>query len=261
MNWLSILRAIAPKGNASILQGVANAMPGIVSEFDLSTTLRQAHFLSQIAHESDGFKTTVEYASGKAYEGRANLGNTSPGDGVKYKGRGLIQLTGKSNYRQASAALGVDFMNNPALAAQFPHAIRVAGWYWKTRKINLLADRDDEIAVTRKINGGENGLADRRRYLALAKDALADPIDLPEAKPKTMTTSTEGGAAIITGTAGAVVVAKEGVEAAKQAQEVAGDTMVLLASVGPWVALGVVIIAAAAFIWWRRAKRLEEHGV
>jgi len=84
---------------------------------------------------------------------------------------------------------------------------------------------------------------------------------LSEAKPKTMTTSTEGGAAIVTGAAGAVVVVKEGVEAAKQAQEVAGDTFALLASVGPWVALGVVIVAAAGFIWWHRRQRLLEHGV
>jgi putative chitinase len=271
MNWLSILRAIAPKGNASILQGVANAMPGIVSEFELSTPLRQAHFLSQLAHESDGFKTTVEYASGKAYEGRRDLGNTSPGDGVKYKGRGLIQLTGKSNYRQASAALGVDFMNNPGLAAQFPHAIRVAGWYWKTRKINLLADRDDDIAVTRKINGGENGLADRRRYLALAKDALADPIDLPEANPKTMTTSTEGAAAGTVGTAGGGLVfdgviaaaneAKRAGEAASGAAEASAPIIDIIARLPPSAWIGLIIIAAAGFIWWRRRQRLLEHGV
>lgn len=261
MNWLAILKAIAPKGKPSIMQGVASAMPGIIAEFDLSSELRQAHFIAQIAHESDGFKTTVEYASGAAYEGRRDLGNKEPGDGVRFKGRGLIQLTGRANYRQASAALGVDFVSNPDAAAQFPHAIRIAGWYWKTRKLNLLADRDDEIAITRKINGGERGLADRRRYLALAKRALANPADLPEAPPKTMTTSKTGGAAIVIGAAGSAGAIKEAVETTKAATEAASDAWTLAASAGPWVLLAVVVIGAAAFIWWDRRKKMQEHGI
>lgn len=265
MNWLAILRAIAPKGNASILQGVANAMPGMIGEFDLSTPLRQAHFLAQIAHESDGFKTATEYASGKAYEGRKDLGNTSPGDGVRYKGRGLIQLTGKANYRAAGLSLGVDILANPELAAAFPTAIRSAGWYWKTHNINALADKDDEIAVTRKVNGGENGLASRREYLDKAKTALAaNPEDLPEAKPKTMANSKTGNAAIVGGVAGAgaaVQTAKDAIQTANDAKDAAGDAWGLLASAGPWVAVAVVIVAAAAFIWWDRRKKMQEHGV
>ncbi len=257
MNWLSVLTAIAPKGKPSILQAVANAMPGVVSEFDLSNQLRQAHFLAQLAHESDGFKTTVEYASGAAYEGRRDLGNTHPGDGKRFKGRGLIQLTGRANYAAASQALGVDFVAKPELAAQFPHAIRVAGWYWQTRKLNFLADKDDVLAVTRKINGGTNGLEDRRRYLARAKTALDQPGELPEAKPKTIATSKTANTSILVGAGGAIAAGNEVVKATKEA----ADGVSGILSAGPWVLLALVIIGGAAFIWWDRRKKMQEHGI
>lgn len=260
MNWLAILRAIAPKGRDHILRGVAQAMPGITSEFSINTPLRQAHFLAQLAHESDGFKTATEYASGSAYEFRADLGNTAKGDGARFKGRGLIQLTGRANYAKAGEALGLDLVGNPALAAQFPAAIRAAGWYWAARNLNAKADRDDIRAVTKAINGGYNGLDDRKAYLARSKAALAKVEDLPPEKPKTMATSTEGAAAIVTGAAGSVVVVKEAVNAAKEAQQAASDAWALVASAGPWVGLGVVVVAAAVYLWWRRSQRLEVFG-
>lgn len=257
MNWLNILTAISRKGKPSILQATAQALPGVFAEFGIDTPRRQAHFLAQLAHESDGFKTTVEYASGAAYEGRRDLGNREPGDGKRFKGRGLIQLTGRANYVQASRDLSVDFVANPTLAAQFPHALRIAGWYWKTRGLNALADSDNVIAVTRKINGGLNGLDDRKRYLTIAKGALERADELPEAPAKTIATSKTANASILAGVAGAAAPATEAINAAKEA----ADGVSALMAAGPWVLLALVVIGAAVFIWFERKKKLEEHGI
>jgi predicted chitinase len=172
-DWASIIRAVCPHGRAEIVAGAAAAMPRMIEIASLTTALRQAHFLAQIAHESAGMLTTVEYASGAAYEGRKDLGNTQRGDGVRFKGRGLIQLTGRANYMAYGFELGLDLVGKPELAAQFPAAALTAALYWRKRGINAPADRDDIEAVTRKINGGTNGLADRRAYLAVVKRALA----------------------------------------------------------------------------------------
>lgn len=172
-DWHSVVRAICPHARADIAQGVADALPAICDDYGLTTTLRQAHFLAQCAHESAGFRTTVEYASGRAYEGRVDLGNTKSGDGVKFKGRGLIQLTGRANYSKYGAALGVDLVSAPETAAEFPIAIETAALYWKMHGLNRFADADDVNTITKRINGGYNGLADRKNYLMLAKRALA----------------------------------------------------------------------------------------
>jgi len=174
-DWVKVLREIAPKGKTSIISGLAAAMPRVIEIAALGTTRRQAQFLAQLAHESDGFRTTVEYASGAAYEGRKDLGNNRPGDGKRYKGRGLIQLTGKANYFEFGSALDVDLVANPDTAARFPYAALTAALYWRKRAINADADADDVRNVTRKINGGYNGLAARQAYLKAAKRALAAP--------------------------------------------------------------------------------------
>lgn len=139
--------------------------------FGIVTALQKAHFLAQVAHESDGFRTATEYASGRAYEGRKDLGNTQPGDGMRFKGRGLIQLTGRANYAAYSRDIHGDdrCVRNPAMVAELPDAVNAAGWFWQKHGLNRLADRDDVEAVTRRINGGTNGLADRKRRLAHAK--------------------------------------------------------------------------------------------
>jgi putative chitinase len=137
-----------------------------------ATPLRTAHFLAQLAHESGGWRYSEEIASGDAYEGRKELGNVNPGDGRRYKGRGVIQLTGRANYARYGAALGLRLEQQPGLAALPEVAYRVAAFYWLDRNINADADRDDLKAVTRAINGGTNGLDDRRRYLQRAKEAL-----------------------------------------------------------------------------------------
>lgn len=127
-------------------------------------------FLAQIGHESGELRYMSEIASGSAYEGRSDLGNTSPGDGVKYKGRGAIQLTGKANYRQFGNAIGQDLVSNPGVVATDDYlSIKAAGWYWRTKKLN---NATTLVAATKKINGGTNGLADRERKWAKANTAI-----------------------------------------------------------------------------------------
>jgi putative chitinase len=174
-DWASVIKKMAPNAVPSVIKGLSAAMPKCIEIANLNTPLRQAHFLSQLAHESAGFRTTTEFASGKAYEGRKDLGNTQPGDGVRFKGRGLIQVTGRANYAQMGKLLGQDFVADPKLAAAFPWAALTAAEYWKSRNINRSADKDDVRSVTRLINGGFNGLDDRIKYLAKAKDALKNP--------------------------------------------------------------------------------------
>jgi len=171
--WPQILRALAPGARAAaICDGLAAAMPETIALAGLTSDLRLAHFFAQCAHESDGFHTTTEYASGRAYEGRRDLGNTQPGDGPRFKGRGLIQLTGRANYARAGAALGVDLIERPELAAQFPYAATIAALFWRDHGLNVLADADDARAITRRVNGGLNGLAQRLACLTRAKAAL-----------------------------------------------------------------------------------------
>lgn len=141
-------------------------------EFGITTSLRMAHYLAQVAHESAELKYTKELASGAEYEGRKDLGNTSRGDGVRYKGRGLIQLTGKANYKAYKEYCGFDVVAKPELLEQPLGATRSSMWYWQTHGLNALADKDDIKAVTRRINGGYNGFADREKYLTRAKKAL-----------------------------------------------------------------------------------------
>lgn len=135
-----------------------------LDEASINTPLRAAAFVAQLAHESGQLRWFEEIADGSAYEGRKDLGNTSPGDGKKYKGRGPIQLTGKKNYIAAGAFLGVDLVGMPKLAATPEYGFRIAAWYWNTRNLNDLADKQDFKAITKKINGGYNGLEDRIKY-------------------------------------------------------------------------------------------------
>jgi len=120
-----------------------------------------AQFMAQCAHECDNFNTMEEYASGAAYEGRTDLGNIYPGDGVRYKGRGFIQITGRYNYREFGGYIGVDLENNPLLAEDEDTAAQVAVEYWNRRVKPYVSDFSDTTAVTKKINGGTNGLQDR----------------------------------------------------------------------------------------------------
>lgn len=151
-----------------------------MEEFEINTPARQAAFLAQIGHESDQLLYVREIASGKAYEGRADLGNTEPGDGVKYKGRGLIQITGKANYIACMMALNIDCVHRPELLEEPVNACRSAGWFWRTHALNELADAGDQVKVSKAINCGSpnsrtmpNGLANRLALFQLAKEVLA----------------------------------------------------------------------------------------
>lgn len=149
-----------------------------MAEFGINTPARQAAFLAQVAHESGSLRYVEEIASGRAYEGRADLGNVRPGDGFKFKGRGLIQITGRANYRACSIALYRDerLLDKPELLEQVDAACRSAAWFWQNRSLNTWADAGDEAAfrkITRAINGGFNGLADRIAYYERAKEVLS----------------------------------------------------------------------------------------
>jgi putative chitinase len=184
----SVLKAIAPtppSKKAATQRAIINAfgemLPELLTLIECTTPLRIAHFLAQVAHESDGFCTLEEYASGAAYEGRVkDLGNVRPGDGVRYKGRGPIQLTGRGNHRAFTAWMRKidpacpDFEAKPELVATWPWAGWAAAFFWERNNINTrAADLDDLVKVTKIVNGGRNGLEDRRRYLAKAKTAIA----------------------------------------------------------------------------------------
>ncbi len=142
-------------------------------KYEITKPLRIAHFVAQLGHESASFRYAEELADGSAYEGRRDLGNTQTGDGRRFKGRGLIQLTGRANYLAYSEASGIDYVARPQLLASDPFAaVDVACWFWDQRKLNKLADRDDVKTLTKRINGGFNGLDDRLDYLARAKAVL-----------------------------------------------------------------------------------------
>lgn len=145
-----------------------------MEEFEINTPKREAAFIAQLAHESGSFRYVREIASGKAYEGRVDLGNTEPGDGVRFKGRGLIQITGRANYQACSVALFGDdrLVASPVLLETPPEACRSAAWFWKSRSLNNLADLGKFLSITKRINGGTNGLADREAYYKRAKEVL-----------------------------------------------------------------------------------------
>lgn len=133
-------------------------------EFGIDTPRRQAAFLAQLCHESGSLKYVKELADGSAYEGRKDLGNTQPGDGPRFRGRGLIQVTGRSNYRACGLALGLDLLASPELLERPENAARSAGWFWQWRQLNQYADDDRFGSLTRAINGGYMGLDDRIQH-------------------------------------------------------------------------------------------------
>lgn len=104
------------------------------------------------------YKSITEYASGEAYNNRADLGNIQPGDGPRYKGRGYIQITGRNNYRNYGKAIGVDLENNPELALEPENAAKILVQYFKDRGVNTACEAQNWVLVRRKINGGTNGL-------------------------------------------------------------------------------------------------------
>jgi putative chitinase len=170
-------------------------------KYEINTPKRQACFLGQCMHESGGFKflrenlnysakglvatwpsrfPNEEYAdefarkperiANKVYSGR--MGNTEDGDGAKYIGRGLIQLTGKDNYKAVSEALGIDLVANPQLLEEPRYAALSAGWFWNKKGLNALADASDIETMTKRINGGSIGIADRKAKIEMVSKYL-----------------------------------------------------------------------------------------
>jgi putative chitinase len=184
------LAAIA--GSVTPLMGaLADTMNQTCPTYEIDTSQEYCHFLAQACHETDHFRTLREYASGRAYEGRTDLGNTQPGDGVKFKGRGIFQTTGRANYLQ----LGIKqsrrdmFINAPNLLEQPQYAVWSACEYWKTRGLNDAANHADSDRLKKKyrgniievspvefisitVNGGYNGMDERKKYYAIARNVL-----------------------------------------------------------------------------------------
>ena len=150
-----------------------------MERYEITTPLLQAHFLAQVAHESGGFHHHTEVYTGEDYEARFDLGNLRPSDGTTFRGRGLIQLTGRENYSLYGAYVGEDFTANPERLATPRFAADAAGWFWRfaKRDLNTIATGADEAtvkAVTLVINGGDNGIIERLKYFNNAKRILLD---------------------------------------------------------------------------------------
>jgi len=180
---LEQLRSICPnlpRVKAELYLPYLNAA---MEEDQVNTKLRIAAFLAQGAEENVEFRYLEEIASGDAYEPTSRdpaarrrarrLGNTQKGDGRRYKGRGMFQLTGRDNYRACSSALGVDLITRPELAATPQYAFKVGCWYWREKNLNFWADKNDFITVTKKINGGMMGYQSRLKYFNRALEVLS----------------------------------------------------------------------------------------
>lgn len=168
---LEQLQAIMPQAGkraALFLEPLNKAM----NAFGIDSNARAAAFLAQVAHESGQLVYVKELASGVAYENRHDLGNDAPGDGVKYKGRGLIQVTGKANYKALSIALKVDCINKPEVLETPDNAAASAGFFWQSKNLNQYADSGDFITLTKRINGGLLGLAERQMFWERARNVL-----------------------------------------------------------------------------------------
>ena len=159
------LYAINDSGRTSALIGwMLSEMPA----HDISNAFRTASYLAQVGHESGRLKYLEEIASGKAYEGRTDLGNVHKGDGVRYKGRGLIMVTGRYNYQRCGEWLGIDLESHPQLLSEPEWAVKSSLWFWDVHGLNAYADNDDLRGQTKVINGGYNGYEDRQQLYVRA---------------------------------------------------------------------------------------------
>lgn len=186
------LAAIAGRTTA-LMPALADWMNTLCPSYEIDTAREYGHFLAQACHETDHFKTLREYASGSAYEGRADLGNTQAGDGIRFRGRGIFQTTGRANYLQLGIKKGRRdlFINTPELLEQPEYAVWSACEFWKTRGLNDVANHRDSDVLKKKyrgniidvspveyisltINGGYHGMDERKKHYALAQQVLVD---------------------------------------------------------------------------------------
>ena len=200
----SQILTISPNCNQEVADGLAQCLPAVLEKYSISTPLRVAHFLAQTAHESAGFTHFVENldysASGlentfpkefrtvkaadyarnpekianRVYANRMGNGDEASGDGWKFRGRGMIQLTGHENYDAFSNHSGKDAIQDPDLLSEVEGAAESAAWYWLERDINKPADEDDVVMVTKLINGGTLGLDERKHLLEIAKRVVKE---------------------------------------------------------------------------------------
>jgi putative chitinase len=174
------LKQVMPNLSAQKLQLYLPHLNHAMLVHDVITPLRIAAFVAQLAHESGEFRWMEEIwgptAAQRRYEPPGDLakrlGNTQPGDGKRFKGRGPIQITGRFNYKKYGDLLGIDLAADPALAAAPEHAFATAGLFWQSNGLNELADAQQFVTITRRINGGTNGLDDRQKYYDRAKSVL-----------------------------------------------------------------------------------------
>ena len=164
--------------NAGPVAGVfVPVLNAAMVRYQIVGPLRMAAFIAQIGHESGQLKYVKEIwgptPAQSRYEGRKDLGNTVAGDGFKYRGRGLIQITGRANYMACGEALGLDLIKQPELLEKPQHACMSAAWFWATKGLSTLADAGQFDKITRRINGGQNGAADRQALYARALKVLA----------------------------------------------------------------------------------------
>lgn len=175
--WAGILAYVGHRPLSTVLD-LGKACAATLVRYGIADSVpRVANFVGQGAHETGGFRLLRELwgptDAQKRYEGRPDLGNTQPGDGFTYRGRGIFQLTGRANYREVGHAIGQDLEGNPNLAETPPVAVETAAYFWKSRGLNALADAVDEDRITRRINGGSNGQDERRTLVARCKALLA----------------------------------------------------------------------------------------
>ena len=200
----SQLQQMMPQASAENVAKYTPALNHQMSKYEINSPLRISHFIAQLAHESGSFRYSAEnlnyrasalravfgkyfpddelaeaYArqpekiANRVYANRMGNGDEASGDGWKYRGRGLIQLTGKDNYTNCGKGIGLDLVGNPEqLATDAEAAVAASGWFWNMRGLNAHADNDDILTITKRINGGTNGLDDRKKYNEKAKEVL-----------------------------------------------------------------------------------------
>ncbi|TWI65162.1 putative chitinase [Pseudoduganella lurida] len=174
---LDQLLAIMPQAGRERAAAFLVPLNKYMPQYGITTPARQAAFLSQVAHETGQLRMLREIwgptPAQKRYEGSINLGNTQTGDGLRYRGRGLIQTTGRANYAACGRSLGIDLLTHPELLETPEYAVQSACVFWLTRGLNALADTGDQEKVTKRVNGGHNGLAERLAFFNVASRVLA----------------------------------------------------------------------------------------
>lgn len=165
------LREIMPNAGIRLMPHIPWIELALEQGF-INTPERAVNFLAQVAHESGEYRWMEEIADGSDYEGRLDLGNTEPGDGHRFKGRGPIQITGRANYEACGRALGLPLLQYPEMLTRPEYGTLAATWYWNSHGLSPLADDDNIAEITRRINGGFNGFGERLRYWRLGRDAF-----------------------------------------------------------------------------------------